>query len=177
MQPKNGEMEAVAAAFCRSLRDILGEEGTKVSAGIGLQAKDLFGLSVSARSAREALRIGKVISGPGIHSARFLGLERLMASISRRRRVNYVKPALEGLEEADPKGDLRKTFLEWCKSPFAPQDVAERLFIHRNTLQYRLKKIKEILGLDPWCFHDSFALWTAMILEEFERNETFLHDQ
>ncbi|GHS95969.1 CdaR family transcriptional regulator [Synergistales bacterium] len=174
---RNGEMEAVAAALCRSLRELLEKEGTNVSVGIGLQAKNLLELSASAHSAKEALRIGKVISGPGIHPARFWGMERLMASISRRRRAQHVKTTLSGLEKADSKGDLRKTFLEWCKSPFAPQDVAERLSIHRNTLQYRLKKIKEVLGLDPWCFHDSFALWTAVTLEEFERNETFLHDR
>jgi carbohydrate diacid regulator len=173
---RNGEMEAVAAALCRSLRDILGEAGTNVSVGIGLQAKNLSELSISAHSAKEALRIGKVVSGPGVHSARFWRLERIMASTSRRRRTNYIRATLSGLEESDPKGYLRKTFLEWCKSPFAIQDVAARLSIHRNTLQYRLKKIKEILGLDPWSFHDSFALWTAMTLEEFERTETFLYD-
>ena len=77
------------------------------------------------------------------------------------------------LAAADANGELAGTFLAWCENPFAPKEVAEKLFIHRNTLQYRLKKLGEIVKLDLRNFHDSFSLWVALMLERLEEHEVF----
>lgn len=42
--------------------------------------------------------------------------------------------------------------------------TAERLFIHRNTLLFRLKKIQSMTGLDPQSFGDSIKLYAALAL-------------
>ncbi|MCG5105013.1 CdaR family transcriptional regulator [Oceanobacillus alkalisoli] len=52
--------------------------------------------------------------------------------------------------------------------------AADALFLHRNTLIYRLNKIQEETGYDPRIFHDAlvlqFALWIFKYREQ-ERNE------
>jgi carbohydrate diacid regulator len=40
--------------------------------------------------------------------------------------------------------------------------TAERLFIHKNTLQYRLIKIKEITGYDPRVFEEAVLLYLGL---------------
>ncbi|MFF2854776.1 CdaR family transcriptional regulator [Peribacillus sp. NPDC058002] len=43
--------------------------------------------------------------------------------------------------------------------------TAEDLFIHKNTLQYRLEKIAEKTKVNPKCFHDSVKLHIALLLQ------------
>ncbi len=43
-------------------------------------------------------------------------------------------------------------------------NASKALFIHRNSLQYRLEKISERLGLDPKSFHDAALI--QLIIEE-----------
>ncbi|NLM04964.1 MAG: PucR family transcriptional regulator, partial [Clostridiales bacterium] len=44
--------------------------------------------------------------------------------------------------------------------------AAEKLYIHRNTLNYRLEKIKEITGRDPKNYKDLLELFIAYIISE-----------
>jgi carbohydrate diacid regulator len=46
--------------------------------------------------------------------------------------------------------------------------AAERLHIHRNTLIYRLGKIKDLTGLDPEQFEDAVQIRLALILLDLE---------
>lgn len=50
---------------------------------------------------------------------------------------------------------------------FDVQAVANALFIHKNTVRYRLEKVKQLTGLDPWNFQEAVALYTAIL---FSRN-------
>nr|WP_285890411.1 helix-turn-helix domain-containing protein [Halalkalibacter oceani] len=49
-------------------------------------------------------------------------------------------------------------------------ETAQALFVHRNTLMYRLKRIKEKTDYDPQLFADAvtlqIAIWIAAHLEE-----------
>ncbi|MEG1603454.1 MAG: helix-turn-helix domain-containing protein, partial [Cloacibacillus sp.] len=65
----------------------------------------------------------------------------------------------------------RDTFLGWCESPFASGEVADRLSMHRNSLQYRLKKIRALTGKDPWNFKDAFELWAAFVLKNISTED------
>ncbi|MDN4524225.1 CdaR family transcriptional regulator [Fictibacillus fluitans] len=56
------------------------------------------------------------------------------------------------------------------------QQTADSLHIHRNTLIYRLNKIKEETGYDPRKFKDAFALQMALwILEKDQKKKELAH--
>lgn len=42
------------------------------------------------------------------------------------------------------------------------RETAEALFLHKNTVIYRLKKVKEISGHDPQIFHEALSLQVAL---------------
>lgn len=42
------------------------------------------------------------------------------------------------------------------------QETANVLFLHKNTIIYRIKRVKEITGYDPQIFRDALALQTAI---------------
>ncbi len=50
-------------------------------------------------------------------------------------------------DEKNP-GDLMRTLRCYIEDPSHPAEVAKRLFIHKNTLYFRLDKIRQIMGCD-----------------------------
>lgn len=48
-------------------------------------------------------------------------------------------------------------------------DAVSRLYIHRNTLKYRLDRIQEMTGKNPRVFQDLFYLYTAYILYKLKK--------
>ena len=87
------------------------------------------------------------------------------------KREEFAHRTLAGLEGRSDYEEMRDTFLGWCESPFASGEVAERLSMHRNSLQYRLKKIRALTGKDPWNFKDAFELWAAFVLKNISEEE------
>ena len=47
-----------------------------------------------------------------------------------------------------------------------PLATSKALFIHRNTLEYRLNRIAELTGLDLGNFDDRLLLYIALQLDE-----------
>ena len=44
--------------------------------------------------------------------------------------------------------------------------ASKQLFIHRNTLNYRLDKIRKLSGLDLRCFHDAVVFSVIMLIPQ-----------
>ena len=58
-------------------------------------------------------------------------------------------PLIRLLEEDEREGtELALTLWRYLQDPSHPADVAAELFIHKNTLYYRLDKIRQIMGCD-----------------------------
>lgn len=63
---------------------------------------------------------------------------------------------------------LLQTLRTYFQNDMNAQKTAEELFIHRNTLNMRLNKIREWSGLSPQRFQDAFNLRMAIILMDLE---------
>ena len=63
--------------------------------------------------------------------------------------LDYCNERLKKLEEYDHANGtfLQDTLIAYYMNGFNIGKTAEGLFVHRNSLQYRLKKIEEILGI------------------------------
>lgn len=66
------------------------------------------------------------------------------ASLSR-----YVDHLIGDLLREDRRGLLRETLRVYLEHGGAQRSTSDRLAIHRNTLTYRLRQIREVLHLDP----------------------------
>lgn len=64
--------------------------------------------------------------------------------------MNYCEDKLRKLEEYDHANGtfLQETLVAYYMNGFNISKAAEALFIHRNSLQYRLAKIEDLLGLE-----------------------------
>ena len=63
---------------------------------------------------------------------------------------------------------LLQTLRTYFQNDMNAQKTAEELFIHRNTLNMRLNKLREWYGLSPQRFQDAFNLRMAIILMDLE---------
>lgn len=73
---------------------------------------------------------------------------------------------LARLKASDPHGQLQRTLAAWFHHNVQPLATSKALFIHRNTLEYRLNRIAELTGLDLTKFDDRLLLYVALHLDE-----------
>ena len=75
-----------------------------------------------------------------------------------------VRP-LARLKATDSNGLLRRTLASWFHNNVQPTATSKALYIHRNTLEYRLNRISELTGLDLGNFDDRLLLYVALQLD------------
>lgn len=63
---------------------------------------------------------------------------------------DYIHPALETLHIFDLTHDtqLFDTLYHYLQCGMRTKETSEAMFLHRNTLNYRLNKVRELTGLD-----------------------------
>ncbi|MEC5423300.1 helix-turn-helix domain-containing protein [Virgibacillus sp. C22-A2] len=52
--------------------------------------------------------------------------------------------------------------MTYCETNMNTSKAAKKLFIHRNTLTYRLQKVEEITTFDTKCFEHCMLLYLAL---------------
>lgn len=73
---------------------------------------------------------------------------------------------VQRLRQLDSHGVLIRTLHTWFRYNQQPVPTARALFVHKNTLDYRLKRIAELTGLDLGNYDDRFLLYVAVQLDE-----------
>lgn len=80
--------------------------------------------------------------------------------------ANELARPLARLKAMDNNGLLRRTLAAWFRHNVQPLATSKALFIHRNTLEYRLNRISELTGLDLGNFDGRLLLYVALQLDE-----------
>ena len=135
--------------------------------GIGNPAKGIESLHESYRSSWKAIDIasGKAL---GIYSIGSYRVEELLTTVNKNEAKTFATQTLSKLEQLNDWDEIKRTFLAWLENPFNPSEVSKNLNIHRNTLNYRLDKIKRASQLDPRNFKDAFCLFLALTIRSKE---------
>lgn len=72
---------------------------------------------------------------------------------------------------------INETLLETLKAFFDNNlsilKTAKVIYVHRNTLLYRLRRVKEITGLDPKKFDDAVQLRIALKMRIYQGSNKF----
>jgi len=133
---------------------------------IGPVAPDLAGAHASARDALSGLRAAPGWpAAPRPVAADDLLPERALAGddVARARLVAAIAPLASAPE-------LRRTLEVYVEGGGALEACARALFVHPNTVRYRLRRVSEITHLDPADPRDALVLRTAVVVDR-------LHDQ
>ncbi|WP_448545492.1 PucR family transcriptional regulator [Roseiflexus sp.] len=148
------------------LRQRLVNNVPDVLVAIGREAPTLTSWSRSLREAEQALLIGRELVGNGrVLDFSDLGVYRLLLLLRESPELwEFYRSTLATLVEydRDQHGELLKTLEAFFEHNGNLARTADALHIHRNTLLYRLTRIKEISGRDPDVAEDRLALWLAL---------------
>ena len=136
------------------LEGILGSyrKGPGLVAGISRAFYKNQELIEAIRDAKDAMEIGlSVDPEKNIFSFEEYGMYVMIRNVSRNENVmRYCHPAFLTLMGYDDEheGSLLDTLEEFLRSGQSIKDTAENLYMHRNTVIYRLKKIEELTAVD-----------------------------
>ncbi|WCG84084.1 CdaR family transcriptional regulator [Pectobacterium sp. A5351] len=123
----------------------------------------------SYRTARTTMSVGKQrMPAQRCYYYQDLMLPVLLDSLRGGWQANELVRPLSKLKAMDGNGLLRRTLGAWFRNNVQPGATAKALFIHRNTLEYRLNRISELTGLDLGNFDDRLLLYVALQLDEEE---------
>lgn len=140
----------------------------KASVAVGQYYPGLSGLRKSYEDASIALKLGeKVIPEKKIYHildvAMFVGL---MGDVTATRANELAYQVLRNLYLDK---DLLKTTTVFLESGMNLTEASKKLHLHRNTLIYRLNKVKELIGLNPVSFHDALQIKLGLMVAAGEQ--------
>ncbi len=87
-------------------------------------------------------------------------------------RIEYIKDeyfANTKLKELLKNEEIVKTIDDFLKNDLNVLKTSKQTFMHRNTLLYRLQKIKKLVGLDIRHFEDALTMKILLKLHEIEK--------
>jgi len=127
------------------------ERGKGLRIGIGNAYENVINYKKSYREAEVAVNIGGVFQLDSVVMFPELGYYRLLGLIEDKKGLNefwqdLIGPILKYDEEN--KGDLLLTLEEFLNNNGNQAEVARQMFLHANTIPYRLKKIEKLTGMD-----------------------------
>ena len=152
------------AALERRAADGVGGRGV-VFAGIGRVAATAAEVPRAFDEARRSLAVARRLGGA--HRVAYvgtLGAYRVLASTDAEELAGFRAETLGPLLSADERGsaDLLRTLEAYLACGGSPQETAQRLHTHRNTVLYRLQRLGDLLGMDVRAPEAQFTLWLAL---------------
>ncbi len=149
---------------CSELQESLDQQGIRVCIGMSDIARDISQLGQAFKDAQSALRIGKNLSkSPGLFWIGDFMTEDYLISTERKTRKRFLETNLAALEKHRDREDLFETIRCWCESGFRLTEATRCLKVHKNTLLYRLEKIRRITGIEPKDFRHFLPLYLAVV--------------
>ncbi len=155
------------ADYAEFLAQSLKEElGIDVTAGVGSVVKGLKDAALSYSQAAGALRYAGVFQSKGrVHSYKEYMLVKMLEDVPDSRLAEYLSEMTdENAKEIFEDDDMVNTAEEFLQSSLNVSETSRNLYMHRNTLLYRLDKIEKATGLNIRQFPDAVSFRILTIL-------------
>ena len=148
------------------VQSIKEELGIDVTAGVGPIVRELKDVSLSYARAENALRYSDVFEINGnVHSYREFLLIKMLEDVPEGRLSEYLSEiADEHFKEIFEDEEMLETAEAFLQSSLNISETSRNLYMHRNTLLYRLDKIEKATGLNIRLFSDAVSFRVLTIL-------------
>ena len=147
-----------------------------VRLAIGQRFDSALQLPLSYQSAKQVLAVGRR-SHPEQTMLSFSEhrLPVLLAPLADSWQGDQLAQAMATLVSADKSGQLVKTLEAYFQANGNANDCAKALYIHRNTLRYRLDRISEVTGISTQDFTGLTELYIASQLRKLNELTVQMH--
>ena len=153
----------------KMLRDTLNTEAmTDVRIASGTIVQELSQVSRSYKEARMALNVGKIFySSSRIHMYNTLGIGRLIYQLPQNLCEMFISEVFTKQQPETFDEETLTTINIFFDNSLNVSETARQLFVHRNTLVYRLEKLARTTGLDIRNFDDALTFKIALMVENY----------
>ncbi len=166
---KRGIDQSDIIKLALSISDTLNNEHyIKTSVGIGTPISNVKDLATSFKEAQIALEVGKVFdTEQNIISYDHLGIARLIYQLPTTLCEMFLREVFKqgSIESLD--SETLFTIQRFFENNLNVSETSRGLFVHRNTLVYRLEKIKKLTGLDLREFDDAIVFKVALMVKKY----------
>lgn len=149
--------------YAEFLAQSLEEElGIDVSVGVGATVHDLKDVAQSYARAENAIRYADLFGTSGrkgkVHSYREFVLVKMLEEVPESKLIQYLYDLTDdNFREVFENDEMLETAEEFLHSSLNVSETSRNLYMHRNTLLYRLDKIEKATGLNIRCFADAVS--------------------
>jgi purine catabolism regulator len=147
------------------LGQIFPDPERRICVGYGNVDGGLSGIRNTYVNSLHASRIGQIFY-PDRQTYRYDDVE--MLCVLERVIEDKKMTAFGGLIEKIGGGELLDTLVAYFESNNSPKETASKLFVHKNTVKYRLQRIEELTGLDVKNFNDAMKLYIAVVARKIQ---------
>ncbi len=159
------DLEKIAVNIEETLKN---ELRIKTIIGIGTVAEHLRELADSYKEAQTAIEVGKVFDNEKrVMHYENLGIGRLIYQLPTTLceiflREVFKKNSLDSLDQ-----ETLFTINKFFENSLNVSETSRKLFVHRNTLVYRLEKIRKLTGLDLRQFDHAIVFRVALMVRQY----------
>jgi len=159
------EIEQVANTIVDTLSS---EAMSRVYVSIGSVVRDLKNVSSSFKEARLAQDVGKIFEADKqIVNYERLGIGRLIYQLPPPLCRIFIKEMLQGFSINDIDEEMFTTVMKFFENDLNVSETSRELYIHRNTLVYRLDKLQKMTKLDLRKFGDAITFKITLMVNQY----------
>ncbi len=149
--------------------DALGEEKKKDALiAYGTIVGEIKEVSRSYKEARMALNVGKIFfEERKVIAYSSLGIGRLIYQLPIPLCKMFIKEIFDGKSPDDFDDETLATINKFFENSLNVSETSRQLYIHRNTLVYRLDKLQKQTGLDLRVFEDAITFKIALMVVKY----------
>ena len=161
----HAELEKIADNIYEILKND-GEEDILIA--YGTVVNDIKEVSKSYKEAKLALDVGKIFfSEKSIIAYSTLGIGRLIYQLPIPLCKMFIREIFEGKSPDDFDEETLTTINKFFENNLNVSETSRQLYIHRNTLVYRLDKLQKSTGLDLRVFEDAITFKIALMVVKY----------
>ena len=159
------DMDKVA----KTILDMLNTEAmATVHVAYGTIVGEVKEVSRSYKEAKMALDVGKIFySDKNIVAYNNLGIGRLIYQLPLSLCRMFIKEIFDGKSPDDLDDETLVTINKFFENNLNVSETSRQLYIHRNTLVYRLDKLQKSTGLDLRVFEDAITFKIALMVVKY----------
>ena len=166
---KPGETYEDLEKTANMILDMLNTEAmSKVHVAFGTVVNEIKEVSRSYKEAKMALDVGKIFySGKNVVAYSKLGIGRLIYQLPLPLCRMFIKEIFDGKSPDEFDEETLTTINKFFENSLNVSETSRQLYIHRNTLVYRLDKLQKSTGLDLRVFEDAITFKIALMVVKY----------
>ena len=143
-------------------------DGNGVHISYGTVINELKEVSRSYKEARMALDVGRIFfEEQNIIAYSQLGIGRLIYQLPIPLCKMFIKEIFDGKSPDEFDEEILTTINKFFENSLNVSETSRQLYIHRNTLVYRLDKLQKSTGLDLRVFEDAITFKIALMVVKY----------